>query len=203
MSTFSASYDFTTKIISAFVCVPLLVLTLVFHSVFIGVLAICVVGLSHAYSPRGYVVSGESITVRRLIGNVNIPLQGVREARITTPDDMRFCMRLWGSGGLFGYYGRFSTAKLGRSTWYVTDRKNMVVVRTAATTVLFSPDDINGFLAAIGTVNPMPFEAASEPAGERRKPGFTALWIGAAATIGVAALCVLATAIRPVLQATR
>jgi hypothetical protein len=166
MSTFSVYYDLTTKIISAVVCVPLLFLTVVFHSAFIGGLAFCVVGLAYAYSPRGYVVSGQSITVKRLIGSVKIPLQGVREARIATPDDLSYCVRLWGSGGLFGYYGRFRTARLGRCTFYVTDRNNLVVVKTAAKTVLFSPDDVDGFLSAIQTETPSLQDPASESISE-------------------------------------
>jgi hypothetical protein len=146
---FSVTYDLTTTIISSFVFISLIVLTMMTHSVFVGGLAFCVLGLAYAYSPQEYVVSGDSITVRRLIGRVHIPLDGLREARITTPDDVTYCIRLWGSGGLFGYYGRFRTAKLGRCTWYVTDRKNTVVVRTNAKTVLFSPDDIDGFLESV------------------------------------------------------
>jgi Bacterial PH domain len=87
----------------------------------------------------------------RLIGNVSIPLDGIRAIRKTTADDLRGCIRLWGSGGLFGYYGLFRTSALGKSTWYVTNRRNIVVVITASKTALFSPDDVDAFLAAIHT----------------------------------------------------
>ena len=80
--------------------------------------------------------------------------------RRATPDDFRGCIRLGGSGGLFGYYGLFSTAKLGRSTWYVTNRSNSMVVITAAKTVLLSPDDPEGFLDTIRTYAPV---SASSP----------------------------------------
>jgi hypothetical protein len=62
---------------------------------------------------------------------------------------------LGGSGGLFGYYGLFSTSKLGRSTWYVTNKSNSVVVITAAKTVLLSPDDPDAFLATLATYAPI------------------------------------------------
>jgi len=64
-------------------------------------------GLGLRILSAGYVVLGQSITVKRLIGSIKIPLQGVREARIATPDDLSFL------------------------------------------TVLFSPDDVDGFLSAI------------------------------------------------------
>ncbi len=65
--------------------------------------------LSYAYSPRGYTLAERSIVVKRLIGGARIPLERVREARRTTSADLRGCIRLWGSGGMFGYYGLFRT----------------------------------------------------------------------------------------------
>jgi hypothetical protein len=63
---------------------------------------------------------------------------------------------LWGNGGLFGYYGLFRTSKLGKSTWYVTNRSHAVVVVTAARTVVLSPDEVDPFLAAIRASVPVP-----------------------------------------------
>jgi hypothetical protein len=119
------------------------------HSVVVGVLAAMLLVASYAYSPRGYSISEGSIVVGRLIGNVRIPIDSIREARAATKDDFLGGIRLFGSGGLFGYYGVFLTSKLGRSTWYVTSRRNTVVVITGAKTVVFSPADVDGFLAAI------------------------------------------------------
>ena len=75
-------------------------------------------------------------------GPAIVPLAGVREVRRAAPEDFRRAIRLFGSGGLFGYYGLFSTSRLGRSYWYVTDRSKAVVVVTAVKTALFSPDDV-------------------------------------------------------------
>jgi hypothetical protein len=131
------------------VCLGLLAITLTVRNIGVATLAVVVLAVSYAYSPRGYRVAGNSVAVRRLAGTARVELNGVREARRATPDDVRGSFRLWGSGGLFGYFGLFTTAKLGRCTWYVTDRSKSVVVITAAKTVLFSPDDPDGFLAAI------------------------------------------------------
>ena len=122
--TFSASYDRTTKIISAVVCLGLLAVIFAVHSIALACLSLLVMFLGYAYSPRAYGFDGRAISVKRLAGSVRIPLDEVRAARKATPDDFRGCIRLWGSGGLFGYYGLFSTSKLGRSTWYVTNRSN-------------------------------------------------------------------------------
>jgi len=137
-------------------CLLLLAIIAVTHNFVTSVLLLLLILLSFAYSPRGYVIADRSIVVRRLAGPARIALNDVREARRAAPDDFRGSIRLWGSGGLFGSYGVFSTTKLGKSTWYVTDRKNSVVLITGSKTALFSPDDVDGFLNAIRVSAPVP-----------------------------------------------
>src|SRR5947209_1371782 len=125
---FSVTYDRTTRVLSALVCAGLLVLAVALQSVAVGCLSGLVILLAYAYSPRRYVVSEASIMVERLIGKVHVPLGGLREARVATPDDFSGCIRLWGSGGLFGYYGLYRTASLGKCHWYVTNRQKAIVM---------------------------------------------------------------------------
>ena len=182
---FSASYDTTTKVISAVVLVVFLVIIVATHSVVAGCLTAAIVVGAYAWSPRGYAVSDGSIEVKRLIGRARIPLDGLREARAATKDDFRGCLRLFGNGGLFGYYGLFRTSKLGKSTWYVTNRGKAVVVVTGEKTVLFSPDDVEGFIAAIGA--PTAPVSATQDGGSR--PGTLA-----GAAIGIVVIAILAFA---------
>jgi hypothetical protein len=199
-SRFSASYDTPTKVISTLACLVLLIAAVAVHNLPVAGLALAVFGVGFAYSPREYVVSDGAITVKRLIGDVRIPLEGVREARAITKDDLRGCIRLWGSGGLFGYYGLFRTRTLGTSTWYVTNRSHAVVVRTAAKTVLFSPDDKEAFLLALGNAaptgasfTPEPFTGI-QPAGS---PVSVGVLVGVAIAISAAGLAVWAMRYSP------
>lgn len=162
--SFSASYDSTTKVVSAIVLVVLVALAIFTRSAIAAGLGAAVIALSYAYSPRGYAKFERSIIVSRLIGNIHIALDGVREVRAATADDFRNCLRLWGSGGLFGYYGVFQTSALGRSTWYVTSRRNAVVVIADTKTTVFSPDDVEGFITAIRAAVPVPEAAPATPA---------------------------------------
>ncbi len=131
----------------------MLLLAAFIQNIYLAGLSVLIVAAAYAYSVRGYAITDGSIVVRRLAGSVRIPLDQVRSARRAVAEDFLGCIRLWGSGGLFGYYGLFQTAKLGRCTWYVTDRARAVVIRTDAKTVLVSPDDVNGFLAAAGVAS--------------------------------------------------
>jgi len=158
--SFSASYDRATTIITTVVCLGLLAVIFAVHNIILTGLSVFVMLLCFAYAPRGYELAGRSILVKRVAGAARIPLDDVREARRATPDDFLGCVRLGGSGGLFGYYGLFSTAKLGKSTWYVTNRSNSVVVITGAKTVLVSPDNPEAFLETLRTYAPVSGAAA-------------------------------------------
>jgi hypothetical protein len=184
---FPASYDRTAKIISGVVCLVLLVIVAVVPNILIACLSLLVLAISLACAPRGYAIEGRKILVTRFAGTVRIRLDDVRAARKATPDDLRGCIRLWGSGGLFGYYGLFSTAQLGKSTWYVTNRSNSVIVITGAKTVLFSPDDPDAFLAAVQAVAPIP-ESDAGLAFESPKSVSTGRVMVAAAVLAAIAL---------------
>jgi hypothetical protein len=188
---FSASLDRTTKIISACViALPVVIFVFVqtpailFLSILIGI-------LGYAWSPLGYEVSGDAIIVKRLIGKVVLPQNGVREARACTADDLKGAMRIFGSGGLFGYYGTFRTSRLGTCTWYVTNRQHMVVVAGQGTW-LFSPDEVGGFLEALGAPSGIPGEFAKTAPSSR-----TPLLVGGALVLATAGFIGWVTSYNP------
>ena len=77
-ASFSASYDKTTKLISAGIFVLLLLLALVIPGVFMGCVGALLLVATYAWSPRNYTISERSILVKRLIGSARIPLDGIR-----------------------------------------------------------------------------------------------------------------------------
>ncbi len=148
----------------------------------------------YAYSPRSYVLEGQ-LHNGGAPGR-NCPHRAGRRSRSSKSRSRRLpgaARRLRGSGGMFGYYGLFSTAKLGKSTWYVTNRHNSVVVITASKTVLFSPDDPDRFLAAVLSVAPR-IEAIPTPmdGGSRRSAPLGTI---VATGLALAALGLVAAAI--------
>jgi hypothetical protein len=149
---FGAPYDRTAKILTGIVCALLLSAPLFAGTSKILAISALVIAASFAWSPRGYAVSGRTLTVKRWVGNARVPLNDLRDVRRATADDLRGCLRLFGSGGMFGYFGLFRTSKLGRCWWYATNRQNMVVVITGDQTVLASPADVDAFLSMIGPV---------------------------------------------------
>jgi hypothetical protein len=142
--------------------------------------------LAYLYSPQSYEVSGRSILIKRLIGTVRLPLDSIRELRTGNAADFQRCIRLWASGGLFGYYGWFKTAKLGKCRWYMTNRSNSVIVVTDERTVVLSPSDVQGFLASVRSVVPVPETTKGQipNASDTTRGGVPAgVWIGGAVSI--------------------
>src|SRR5579871_5081623 len=117
---FAASWDSMAKVISAIVAFLLLAPLIITHKLVFDWVAVAVLLAAYAWSPQRYEIRDRTLVVKRLAKNVQVPLDTIRQARAATADDLRGCVRLFGSGGLFGWYGLFRTAKLGKSTWYVT-----------------------------------------------------------------------------------
>lgn len=189
-SRFPASYDRTTKILSGVVLALMLGVTIATQSALAAGALLLTVVFGYGLSPRGYTVAERSITVHRMLWNARIPLEGARQARRITGAELRGSFRVFGSGGLFGYYGLFHTSKLGNCTWYATARERLVAVITDAKSALFSPDDADGFLAAVRSEALLPHESGPLPSLENIPR--TGMWVGIG--VGAAALALAAAA---------
>jgi hypothetical protein len=187
--SFATSYDWPAKIISAAGIAVFVIVFLITRNALVGIVGLCAILLAYAYSPQSYVVSGPAILIKRLIGTVRVPLDGIRELRAGTAADFRRCIRLWGSGGLFGYYGWFRTARLGKSRWFMTNRSNSVILVTGEGTIVLSPSDVAGFLASVRSVVSVP-EATASRADQKTETTTTgtAGWVAGAIAIFVASL---------------
>jgi hypothetical protein len=188
---FSVSWDRPTKIVSAVVTLALTIVAFAIHNIYLTPLLAAILLLAYAFSPLGYEISESEICVRRPIGSVSIPLRDVQAVRRLTAGDLSGSLRLWGSGGLFGYYGIFQTPGLGRGRWYMTNRGNTVAL-LGASTILLSPDDVNGFIAAIPAPEASTGGDASPVGGVR-----IGLWIGVAAGALAVALVAFAMLYSP------
>ena len=116
--------------------------------------------LGAGFSPAGYDVRehrpasgatrGEVVVRRRLFGSRTFTITGA----VGTPSwQLGFGgMRLGGSSGLFGWYGRFWRADVGQYRAYLTDRSRMVSVETDRGLLLLSPAEREPFIAELEQV---------------------------------------------------
>lgn len=103
---------------------------------------------ARAAQPVAYALGADGLVVRRRVGSRTYagPLRVVAAHRPFHVRDFR----LLGSGGLYGYTGRFSLHGLGRARVHVTHPAHGVVVDAGGRLVQVSPRDVRGFVAAAG-----------------------------------------------------
>ena len=145
---FPASPDSASKIVTGVALFGLFVIAIAANSLTAAGLTILLLVAAYAWSPSGYSISEGAVIVRRLIGNVRIALDDIRDVRVVAYEEFP------GSRGLFGYYGASWTSTLGKSRWYATNRSRSLVLTSTSGAVVISPDDANGFMAAIRTTSP-------------------------------------------------
>jgi hypothetical protein len=141
------AFDLTTKIISAVViAIPFVmiivqcfmvndnnvILTLTSFFLFITYL---VAWLLH---PTSYEITNENLLIHRPLHAIKISLASIKNIERTEPG---YSMRIFGSGGLFGYFGLFSSNKLGRHHRYTGNNENLVLLNTGKKKYLLSIHD--------------------------------------------------------------
>ena len=102
-----------------------------------------ILALPFLWAPRGYAIRGDGILVKRAIGDAKI---------IVAEPPQRWSwtwwgIRLFGSGGLYGYYGYFAFRGLGKVLMYATNRHKLVLIRDdRGRRYLISPDNPQEFI---------------------------------------------------------
>lgn len=100
-----------------------------------------------AASPRGVLVrDGEVVLVRRLGGNAH-PLARLSKAQRI--DGLPGALRVFGVGGLFGWFGRFSSQELGRFHLHATRLDRLVLLELGEKRLVVSVDDPDGLIRAL------------------------------------------------------
>jgi len=160
MKIYNASFDITTKVLSVIIVGAILVIEASFIlnivrsvsggvplSTFSGKIALLIFLLSivvfvFLFSIKNYAISGNTLIIQRWINKVEIPFTEIKEARILGENEMGMVFRTFGVGGLFGYFGKFSSSKLGSITYYATQNKNKIFIALkSGKKILITPDD--------------------------------------------------------------
>lgn len=112
------------------------------------VFLITVLGLL-GYMPIRLKAGRDKIAVSRLFGALEIPLSEVTSVVPIPKSYIDGSIRTFGSGGAFGYLGRFKNKTLGRYTMYATELKHLVLVRTRQKKYVFSCTRPEEFMAYV------------------------------------------------------
>ena len=157
---YEAKYDKLVISISLFVIILCLSITIIVSyaaikegdewiSFIVILINFFILVVPYIFSPRGYENSIEGIIVRRIAKDVVIPYEKIKNAYISN-----FSLkgvRLWASGGLYGYFGLFYVSGLGKVKAYLTRRKNIIVIK-ADEKYAISPENPEQFLMELKTI---------------------------------------------------
>ena len=112
-------------------------------------IVICTI-LPAVWAPIKYIVTEQKIIIKRIGQGITIPWADVcAVSHIPYDDVFRSAIRTMGCGGLFGIYGNFKSASMGKFKAYMTRRDKLVLVRTPDKPFVLTPDDPKGFIAAV------------------------------------------------------
>lgn len=99
--------------------------------------------------PTGYTVTADAVIIHRPLNKVTILKNQITEVSQPTEGDMKWTIRTFGVGGLFGYFGKFTNTAIGGMTWYATRHENYVLLRTADKRIILTPDEPKQFVSAV------------------------------------------------------
>ena len=101
-----------------------------------------------AMAPRGYAIRDGILRIERRVAAIEIPLASIRAVERLPEASLAGSVRTLGSGGFFGYYGRFRNGTLGDYRMYATRCGGYVLVRADRPYVL-TPDSPDRFIDAL------------------------------------------------------
>jgi hypothetical protein len=121
-----------------------------FRAILIG-LPVFFLLISFPFSIKGYSLSQDGIVIRRLAGNVQLPLESLAavEGKAEMFDQS---FRLAANRGLFVYSGWFWNSEYKLFRAFVSDPSRAVVLKYADRTVVISPHDPQAFIMRARTL---------------------------------------------------
>lgn len=119
-------------------------------ALFVTVLLLIIYFGTFISRPLYYKITADSILVYRQYRKpVVISKQTIVKIKKVERAQIKKSIRHFGVGGLFGYFGNFLNARLGKMIWFVTNRNNLLLIETGTgQNIIISPNDPEAFLNA-------------------------------------------------------
>lgn len=154
---FSVSLDKTAKYLSLFISIFVVVTLIVAYIVsedrqtflLVGPIVTISIFLAYLWKPSSYEITSEHVIVHRLIGAAKYERSRIINVRAGEPEEIKNAIRLFGSGGMFGYFGKFRNKHLKTFVLQCTRRDNLVMIFTDKGLKVLSPDDPQGLIQAL------------------------------------------------------
>jgi len=96
--------------------------------------------------PSCYILEDETIIIHRIFKDVKILRSDILKVELVPAEKLKWSIRTFGVGGLFGYFGKFYNRNIGSMTWYATQRENFVLIKTSKNNIIITPDEAEDFV---------------------------------------------------------
>ncbi len=101
----------------------------------------------YAYTPREVMLDEKGIVIRRIFGQIIIPYGKIKGVSFIDKLGWK-TVRIFGSGGLFGWFGLFYVPEVGEVYVYAKRRDNLVLVK-ADKNYLIAPENPEEFIQSL------------------------------------------------------
>lgn len=109
------------------------------------ILPLSILLVTALFTIRGYVLTPDTLLVKRLAWNTQVPLHGLTAVEADS-DAMKRSMRTMGNGGLFSISGFFRNQKLGSYRALATDRRHCVILKFDRKVIVITPEKPQAFV---------------------------------------------------------
>jgi hypothetical protein len=108
--------------------------------------------LGFVFRPITYITTDDELIIHRLLLNIHIKKSRIKSVELIDKKKIRGSIRIFGVGGLFGYYGKFVNFELGSMTWYATRRDRTVLIVTVDNKkIILTPNNPGSFVAGFNS----------------------------------------------------
>ncbi len=104
----------------------------------------------YLFRPLKYIVTSDEIIIKRPIKSYVIKISDVKKIQPVSKEEMGGIIRVFGSGGFFGYFGKFRSKNFGMMKFFATRYSDFVYILTAmGENIVLTPDDVESFVKEI------------------------------------------------------
>jgi hypothetical protein len=158
MKTYPADFDLITKIMTTAAGILIIPLAYYFYQAYIHMsdpsinktlllIGFCMILLMmpiiYLWHVKHYVLDSDRLIIKRPISDKVILFSEIAQVFLPDQDEFKRTIRIFGVGGIFGFYGKFYNTHFGSMTWYVTQNKNRILIELkSGKKMVISPDDV-------------------------------------------------------------
>ncbi len=117
----------------------------------LGVPVLLLPAVAYASTPLGYMLNERELMIdRKALRPVRIPLRTITAVHPLPAATMAHAIRVYGTGGLFGWTGRYQVRGLGAVSMHATSLDRLIVIeRRRRRPILISPAETTAFLSGL------------------------------------------------------